>query len=92
MKNPLSNDKIDQIVALDKDYAERKAAINDGENARNNAIESRFDLSNREGRTAFLRVRGDETRRLHADNTAWYRAARQAITGLTWEQEMAQHE
>lgn len=82
----------DAIWNLDNEYGARKDTINDGENARNKTLESQFDLSNRDGRAAFLRACGDQTRRLHAENRAWYLAEREQITGKTYEQEMAEHD
>jgi len=80
----------DAIWNLDNEYGARRDAINNGENARNKALEPLFDLSNRDGRAAFRHACGEETRRLHAENTAWYRQERQKLTGKTYEEEMAE--
>lgn len=71
----------DQIWALEQEMSARRAAVNDGENARNKELEAQFDLTNRDWRAAFRKACGDVTSRLHAENREWYAAERAKIEG-----------
>ncbi len=79
----------DQIWQLNNEYNQRMQEINDREPkiaAQYPSIDPRAD---REGYRERKRRIGAEIQRLHDENTAWYRAEREKLTGISYEQEMA---